>query len=76
MDINLNQQAIENCLKEVHNIGGTTFQNICDGSSSYVAWGAGDWLVNLTMSGMILVVLVTVVLFLVAIVSVSDSNFK
>lgn len=44
MQIDLNQQNLEACLKEVNNIGGTIYQNICTGQSNYVPWGTGDWL--------------------------------
>ena len=36
-------ESLEMCLKEVSNIGSTTYMNICDGTSSVVAWGSADW---------------------------------
>jgi len=66
MDVNLSQQAIENCLKEVHHIGGTTFQNVCDGSSSYVAWGAADWIENIAGTGILVAIAILFIGMIVA----------
>jgi len=37
-NLNLNE-----CFKEVSNIGSTTYQNICDGTSQVVPWGSMMW---------------------------------
>ena len=43
MNINLDSKTLEQCLKEVNNIGGTIYRNICTGESKFVEWGTGDW---------------------------------
>lgn len=44
LNLNIDSQNLEQCLKEVWNWGGTTYQNICTGESNYVQWGNLDWL--------------------------------
>ena len=39
-DLNLNLSA---CLKEINNIGSTTYQNVCNNTQSVVPWGTADW---------------------------------
>jgi len=67
MNINLDQQAIQDCLKEVHHIGGTTYQNVCDGSSSYVAWGSATWIENIICYGILFLIGIFLLGMLVAI---------
>ena len=43
LNLNIDSQNLEQCLKEIWNFGGTTFQNICTGRSNYVQWGNLDW---------------------------------
>lgn len=40
MDVNAN---LARCIQEAHNIGSTTFVNICNGHTTVVNWGMGDW---------------------------------
>lgn len=39
-DLNAN---LSKCIQEVHHIGHTTYHNICTGSATDLAWGAGTW---------------------------------
>ena len=48
MNINLEQQTLEMCLKQISNIGSTTYQNICTGELSVVMWGTTDWAIITT----------------------------
>jgi len=43
------------CIHEVHNIGTTTYVNICDGSRMVVEWGWGDWAVSILVTTLVLV---------------------
>lgn len=43
LNLNIDSQNLEQCLKEIWNFGGTTFQNICTGQSNYIQWGNLDW---------------------------------
>lgn len=43
MDINLDQKSLEMCLKEINDIGGTVYKNICTGQETYVVWGTLGW---------------------------------
>ena len=52
LNLNIDSQNLDQCLKEICNFGGTTYQNICTGQSNYVQWGSVDWL-----GGIILVAL-------------------
>ena len=48
MNVNLNQdvQTLDACLKSINNFGSTTYQNICTGEMSVVAWGGFDWILG------------------------------
>lgn len=46
VDWSTHWQNFADCVKTLNNIGGTTYQNICDGSSREVAWGSNDWFWN------------------------------
>ena len=39
----IDAKVIPNCLKEIANIGSTTYQNVCDGTSVVVPWGTLNW---------------------------------
>lgn len=43
-NINIDAKTLEMCLKTVSNVGSNTYQNICTGASTTVAWGSGDWM--------------------------------
>lgn len=49
LNLNIDSQNLDQCLKEVWNWGGTTFQNICTGQSNYVQWGNLDLLGNIIL---------------------------
>jgi hypothetical protein len=34
------------CLKNINNIGSTTYQNVCNGTYSTVPWGAMDYVLR------------------------------
>lgn len=59
-DINLNQ-TMTLCLRTIRDIGSTTVQNICNGTTTTVPWGSADWAGALALStiigGLILIVL-------------------
>lgn len=42
-NLNIDAKTLEMCVKEINNFGGTFYQNICDGTKTYVAWGNADW---------------------------------
>ena len=48
-----NIQITNQCVKEITNIGSTTYQNICNGNVNIVPWGVGEWL-----SGIVITILV------------------
>ena len=52
-NLNIDSQTLEQCLKSINHFGSTTYQNICNGQSSVVAWGGLDWFgaVFLVVSG-------------------------
>lgn len=41
-----NPQHLEfsQCIKSINDVGTTTYQNICTGSTNTVPWGAADWI--------------------------------
>jgi hypothetical protein len=46
MELDLsNVQITKDCIKQISNIGSTTYQNICNGTNSVVPWGTLDWIV-------------------------------
>lgn len=51
-----NIQITKDCVHSVSNIGSTTFQNICNGTSDVVIWGALDWLGFIAVVGMAVVI--------------------
>ena len=46
-NMTLNQNQIADCLKPISNIGHTIYQNVCNGTSTQVPWGVGDWFLAL-----------------------------
>lgn len=61
MDINLEQQSLEMCLKQINNIGSTTYQNICTGESTTVLWGNSNWIGVVMLSLFVLAVVFFVI---------------
>ena len=53
-DINFN--AV-NCLKEVADLGHTTYVNVCNGAQSTVPWGAVDWMGFVLLTAIVLLLL-------------------
>lgn len=43
-NVNIDAKTLDMCLKEIGNIGSTTYQNICTGVSKTVQWGQIDWI--------------------------------
>ena len=61
IDLQIDSQTLEQCLKSINNFGKTTYQNICTGQVTVVPWGALEWIVvlilimiGLAMAGMML----------------------
>lgn len=52
INLNIDQRTLQACLKEVSNIGSTTYQNICTGQSAVVAWGTQDWMLSIFLFSM------------------------
>lgn len=44
LNLNLDSQTLEACLKEVSNLGSTRFINICNGQENIIPWGSADWI--------------------------------
>ena len=61
MDINLEQQSLEMCLKQINNIGSTTYQNIFTGESTTVLWGNSNWIGVVMLSLFVLAVVFFVI---------------
>lgn len=61
MDLNVNSAE---CIKGISNIGSTTYQNICNGTSSVVNWGIGDWI----MIGSVVLFLVAMAAFFIYVI--------
>lgn len=61
MDLNLNQQSLEHCLKQINNIGSTTYVNICDGTTHTVPWGSLGWIV--AAFAIVLIITMVVIFF-------------
>jgi hypothetical protein len=57
LNLNVDSKTLEQCLKEISNWGGTTYQNICDGTSKFVPWGSVDyfWYLTLGIAGIVVV---------------------
>lgn len=53
-----NIQITKDCIQSINNIGSTTYQNICNGSSSVVGWGSGDWVLSILVGIILLVVII------------------
>jgi len=63
MNLNLNANTVE-CLKEIKNIGGTIYQNICNGTTGYVQWGSITWTeFGLLVLGVLIVIFLLVYTF-------------
>ncbi len=50
LNLNIEGKTLEMCLKSINNFGGTTYQNICNGTINYVAWGGVDWVLVIILS--------------------------
>jgi hypothetical protein len=68
LNLDIDTKTLEQCLKEISHIGGTTYQNICTGENVFVPWGTLDWIVVL---GLGLLGLVSLGIFIKTIVSSS-----
>lgn len=64
IDLNQKSQALGDCLKSVNSIGSTIYRNICTGQQAVVPWGSGDWIGNviITLIGLVLVSALTAML--------------
>lgn len=72
MNVNLNQdvQTLDACLKSINNFGSTTYQNICTGEMSVVAWGGMDWV----LGGFLIVVLFLLFAMIIFLIVVLKNN--
>jgi hypothetical protein len=61
LNLNIDGKTLEMCLKSISNFVGTTYQNICNGTVNYVAWGGADWFLAILLS---LLGIIVVVMFL------------
>lgn len=78
MNINLDQRTLDMCLKEINNIGSTTYQNICTGQSTVVPWGVGNWIgsiIQLLLGVLFFSIIVVLILIGVA-ATVSELRHK
>lgn len=64
MPTDLNLNSVE-CLQPIKNIGGAIMRNVCTGVDSYVPWGVIDWIMGMTLLGL-LVLLGVVILAIIA----------
>lgn len=71
--ITLNQNATA-CIRSTANVGSTTYQNICDGTSSAVPWGSADWLEAVAVGGLALLGAVAISAIAAAILRLVLSN--
>lgn len=63
MEIDLsNVQITKDCIKQVNNIGGTIYHNICNGTQQYVPWGSYDYL-RIISGAIILIFLMIFIIF-------------
>lgn len=70
VNLNLDQKTLEACLKQINNIGSTTYSNICTNQLTIIPWGIGDWILNLGafffLALFIILLFIMVVLFITA----------
>jgi hypothetical protein len=64
LNINLDAQTLEHCLKKVNNIGHTKLINICNGTENTIPWGSMDWFT----SGFVSILLVGLIVLLIGLV--------
>ncbi|MCP3684604.1 MAG: hypothetical protein GY861_18205 [bacterium] len=64
LNLTIDSQNLEQCLKTIANFGGNTYQNICTGEMIKVPWGTLGWGLGIIMSGL----LVLLIIFLVGII--------
>lgn len=58
LNIDQTSRTFSECLKEVNNLGYTTYHNICDGAESVIVWGSGDWVVfSLLFAGAVFILI-------------------
>ena len=50
MNLNIDAQTLEQCLKTITRFGENVYQNICDGSTNIVPWGGVDWLLLIVLT--------------------------
>lgn len=43
MNLNIDAQTLEQCLKSINNIGNTVYHNICTGEIYSIPWGGEAW---------------------------------
>lgn len=65
MDSNVSV-GLSECLKPIENVGGTVYQNVCDGTSTFVPWGFMVWLG---------VIAITIVFIIVVVAVIKDTYF-
>lgn len=65
IDLTVDQQTLDMCVKSITNFGSTTYQNICTGQTVTVPFGALDWIgvILVCGGGFVLIVFLGVVLF-------------
>ena len=61
--IQLDTRQIPECLKAIHNVGSTVYQDICHGTLTSVPWGGIDWLVFVGLSLLALATLSVLAVF-------------
>lgn len=66
-DLTINQNIAE-CLRSVNDIGGAKHVNICNGSESWVPWGAIDWALYGMVGAALLMLLILILIMLVSMV--------
>jgi len=49
VNLNLDSQTLEQCLKTVSNFGNSKLINICNGQINIIPWGTVDWLVAIIL---------------------------
>lgn len=54
LNLNVDSQNLQQCLKGVSDFGSTTYMNICTGAENIVPWGAVDFFTFFLLSAVVI----------------------
>ena len=67
INLNLDAQTLEHCLKSVYNFGHTRLINICNGTENIIPWGSVEWVIAIFFASLVFIMasMLAVLLWLV-----------